>query len=134
MRFSKRKKNLHDKKRMEHIATIKHLYSGPADTNSYVRTWSGTFGDGNVSYFGGNIGNIPKSETFGVAEIKPHEDTLRKGYITLITTEPSTPDCWLKKGSSSNPPLSLCATCGRPLASYSQSLVEPFQPFQGASK
>ena len=42
-----------------HIATIKHLYTFPTGTNmadargcngGFKRTWSGTFGDGNVSF------------------------------------------------------------------------------------
>ena len=98
-----------------YIATIKHLYTGPTGTNvvdatpkgcngpAYVnlmdiagnnvavkRTWSGTFGDGNVSY------TPPKG---------------KYEFITL-TTEPSKPESSEKTGPSSNPPLSQNETSG----------------------
>lgn len=139
-----------------YIATIKHLYTGPTGTNIFdatpkgcngppdpklitsvmdiagnlvpaKRTWSGTFGDGNVSF------SLPKddecihgSSKFFCARCV--------GRQTQITTELSTQESSVKKRLSSSPLLSLNATSGMCSALRPQSPSEHFQPVQDETK
>ena len=110
-----------------YIATIKHLCSFPTKTNingSMYRTWSGTFGDGNVSF------SLPKE-----GECKHGSSEFlcvfcEKLYdVKKPTIEPSKQDCLPKTGLSSNPPLSQSATSGMCSSLRPQSPSALFEPF-----
>ena len=114
-----------------YIATIKHLYTGPTGTNvvdatpkgcngpAYVnlmdiagnnvavkRTWSGTFGDGNVSF------SLPKEGDCIHGSSKFVCVFCDKLYNIRPTIEPSKPESLEKTGPSSNPLLSPNETSG----------------------
>lgn len=110
-----------------YIATIKHLYSGSISTNTneaikeitkptVYRTWSGTFGDGNVA------SSLPKEGECQHGSSKFLCVFCEKWYGVKPTTEPSKPDCSVKTGQPSNPPLFLNATSETHSASLTQSL------------
>ena len=136
-----------------YIATIKHLYTGPTGTNIFdatpkgcngppdprlitsvmdiagnlvpvKRTWSGTFGDGNVSF------SLPKDDEC----IHGSSKFICARCVGRLTTEPSKPDCSVKKGRSSSPLLSLNATSGMCSSLRPQSPSEHFQPVQDETK
>lgn len=112
-----------------YIATIKHLYTGPTGTNIFdatpkgcngppdpklytnvmdiagnlvpvKRTWSGTFGDGNVAF------SLPKGGLMCIHGSSQFICARCVGRQTQTTTEPSTQDCSVKKDCSASSPLS----------------------------
>lgn len=80
-------------------------------TKNSHRTWSGTFGDGNVV--------MPKYEECN---------------IIPITKAPSTQDCLEKRGQTSSPLLSQSGTSGMCSSLRPQSPSALFEPFQDGSK
>lgn len=85
------------------------------------RTWSGTFGDGNVSFSLPKEGHcIHGSSVFMCGR--------------CFTTEPSKQDCLPKTGLSSNLPLSPNGTSGMCSSLRPQSPSELFEPFQDETK
>ena len=133
----------------EHIATIQHLYSGPTGTNtldatqprpilnvmdiagntvSMNRTWSGTFGDGNVTF------SLPKDGECQHGSSRFMCVFCEKWYGPKQTTEPSKPESSEKTGSSSSLPLSPNGTSGMCSSLHPQSPSELFSDFQGESK
>jgi hypothetical protein len=110
-----------------YIATIKHLYSGSVSTNTneaikeitkptMYRTWSGTYGDGNIVF------SLPKEGECLHGSSKFLCVFCEKLYDVKPTTEPSKPDCSVKTGLSASPPLSLNATSETHSASWTQFL------------
>ena len=111
-----------------YIATIKHFYSGNVATNTndaikeitkptVYRTWSGTFGDGNVA------SSLPKEGECLHGSSKFICVFCEKLYgVKKPTIESSKPDCSVKTGLSASPPLSLNATSETHSASLTQSL------------
>jgi hypothetical protein len=113
-----------------YIATIKHLYTLPIEANivetlkdvsdlQYNHTWSGTFGDGNVSF------SLPKKGDciHGSAEFMCVfcEKLYGVKKTTIISSKPNYLE---KRGQPSNPLLSQNATSEIHSASSKQSLEE----------
>lgn len=146
---------------LKYVATIKHTFTGPTGSSMCVDVPKGcngpSYGDGNVMSFSlpkehdcnhgfskflcvrcvgrqTNIGNIPVAETSVVGGNEPSRGTLRFGYITPITTEPSVPDYWAKMGPSSSLPLSWNATSGTYSDVRPQFLTGPASYPQDVSK
>jgi len=80
------------------------------------RTYSGTFGDGNVSF------SLPKDDEC----IHGSSKFICARCVGRLTTEPSKQDCSEKKGSSSSPLVSQSATFGMCSSLRPQSPSEHF--------
>jgi len=141
-----------------YIATIKHLYTGPTGTNildatpkgcngpaepiGFVnvmdiagnlvpvkRTWSGTFGDGNVSF------SLPKEGECIHGSSKFMCVFCEKWYgVKRPTIEPSKQESSEKTGPSSNPPLSQNETSGMYSSLRPQSPSEHFSSVPDETK
>ena len=82
------------------------------------RTWSGTFGDGNVSF------SLPKEDEC----IHGSSKFICVRCVGRLTTEPSKPDCSVKKGRSSSPLSSPNGTSGMCSSLRPQSPSALFEP------
>lgn len=140
----------------DHIATIKHLYSGPTGTNtldatpkgcngpsqptisvmdiagnavSVNRTWSGTFGDGNVPFSLPKEGECPHGSSRYMCVFCEKWYGAKKPTIEL-----SKPESSEKTDSSSSLPLSQSETSGMCSALRPQSPSELFSDFQDETR
>ena len=118
------------------IATIKHLYNPPIGVNivgcpdpKYNRTWSGTFGDGNVSF------SLPKDGDCIHGSAKFMCVFCEKWYgVKKPTIISSMPSYLEKTGQPSNLLLSGNATSETHSASLTQSPLGLFQSSPDATK
>ena len=143
---------------LPYIATIKHLYTGPTGTNildatpkgcngpaepiGFVnvmdiagnivpvkRTWSGTFGDGNVSF------SLPKEDECRHGSSKYMCVYCEKWYgVKKPTIEHSKPESSEKTGSSSTPLVSQNETSGMCSSLRPQSPSEHFSDVPDETK